>query len=159
MQNSDPGFDGFGSRDPREMPAHLFSGARHLEYSTAARADTSRQEFTVCPRHWYIDAEFACQRCGESFVFTAEEQRFWYEELKFYVDSLPQQCQPCRRELRSLKALRQEYDRDIAAALEPAAGVECKARLIQVLDELDRGGIQLTDQMLAHRRALERRLG
>ena len=82
----------FGGKDPKKMPAHLFFEARSLDYKNAQRADISKQHYTVCPRHWYVDATFACRDCGEEFVFSADEQRFWYEDRKFFIDSLPKHC-------------------------------------------------------------------
>jgi hypothetical protein len=95
--------DQFGKSDPRKMPAHLFHGALKLDYDSAQRADTSKQTFTVCPRHWYIDAAFHCVDCGSEFVFSAKEQQFWYEERKFYVDSQPNRCVACRKKERVRK--------------------------------------------------------
>src|SRR6185436_18703578 len=69
----------FGENNPKRMPKHLFFGAQRLDYKTAQRADISKQHYTVCPRHWYVDATFICSDCGREFVFTASEQRFWYE--------------------------------------------------------------------------------
>ncbi len=158
MQHGDATFDGFGQRDPRDMPRHLFWDARHIDYATAVRADISKQDFTICPRHWYVDAASRCARCGKSFVFSAAEQKAWYEELKFYVDSLPKRCQACRRELRELKRLRQEYDHDIVAALAGDAPLEEKQRLIAVVDALDAGGIKLPDKLLDNRRVLARQI-
>ena len=45
--------------------------------------------------------------CKE-FIFSGEEQRFWYEELYFYVKSVPKACNACRKEIRDAKALNQE---------------------------------------------------
>jgi hypothetical protein len=136
------------------MPPHLFRGALRLDYSTAVRADTPRQDYSVCPRHWYLDAEFRCGGCGEAFVFTVEEQRFWYEQLRFYVDSIPKLCRECRRELRELKALRQEYDRDVESALGPGAGTKQRERLLAVIAALDAGGVHLPDKVRDTRRVL-----
>src|SRR5688572_18907823 len=117
------------------MPPHFWMGAHSIDYTSAVKADASRQNYTVAPRHWYIDATVACRRCHERFCFSAEEQKSWYEGYGFYVDSFPTHCPTCRRDLRDLKALRQEYDRDIANAL---AGDDCrlKARLLVVIDRL-----------------------
>ncbi len=95
--------DQFGKSNPRKMPAHLFHDALKLNYDSAQRADTSKQAFTVCPRHWYIDATFRCVDCGCEFVFSREEQKFWYEERKFYVDSQPNRCAACRKKGRVRK--------------------------------------------------------
>lgn len=148
----------FGENDPREMPPHLFWGNRGLQYDSAVKANIARQNYTVCPRHWYMDAAFACQRCGKNFQFSVEEQRFWYEELNFYVDSRPKRCQECRSELRQLKALQQEYDREVARALKRESSLELKARMVAVIDALVDGGISLPGRTMENRRTLARQL-
>ena len=55
---------------------------------------------------WYIDATFLCERCHEEFCFTAAEQKIWYEDYGFYIDSTPKECVACRRELRRRKSIR-----------------------------------------------------
>jgi len=80
--------DVFGDTDPKKMPLHLFRGAVSIDYGTAVRADVSKQDYTVCPRHRYIDATFKCIDCGNDFLFSTDEQRFWYEQRRFYVDSI-----------------------------------------------------------------------
>jgi hypothetical protein len=65
--------NGFGNDDPREMPAHLFSGCLRVNYATAVRADTGKQNCSICPRYWYVDAIFRCDRCGAEFSFSAAE--------------------------------------------------------------------------------------
>src|SRR5688500_14229937 len=96
-----------GSADPREMPVHFFYGALRVNYNTAVRADTAKQNCSICPRYWYVDAVFRCGRCGVEFTFSAAEQRTWYEDYGFWVDSFPKHCQTCRRDLRSFKSIRQ----------------------------------------------------
>ena len=148
---------GFGEHDARQMPIHLFWGA-DLDYATAVRADIAQQDFTVCPRHWYVDATLRCARCSQSFVFSADQQRFWYEQLRFWVDSRAKHCTSCRQELRRLKALRHEYDREVAAALARLADMKQKKRLVTVLDALDEGGVELPEQLKKNRRVLSQQI-
>jgi hypothetical protein len=150
--------DMYDRNNPLKMPPHFFYGALHVDYTTAIRADISKQDYSICPRFWYIDAAFACGRCGKNFVFSADEQRFWYEEAGFYVDSFPRQCRECRRELRELKSLRQEYNRDIAAALAGRSDLAKKQRLIDVVRALENGGVQLPEKVLEHCRLLQQQI-
>lgn len=53
------------------------------------------------PYFAFIDANLTCEDCGESFVFAAVERRYWYETLKFWVQSRPKQCIACRRARRA----------------------------------------------------------
>ena len=96
--------DTFGDTDPRKMPMHLFYGAIKLDNDTAIRADITVQNYSVCPRHWYIDATFICDGCKQEFCFSATEQKYWYEALRFYVDSQPKKCKSCRQYERDRKA-------------------------------------------------------
>ena len=145
--------DIFGESDPRKL-GYRFWGARHVDYSTAVRAEVSKQNYTVCPLYWYIDATFQCSRCSETFVFAADEQKFWYEELKFWIDSIPSKCAKCRKELRDLNDLQQEYDRDIAATLSKSASVDRKERLIAIVDAIEAGGVTLAAKAIENRRIL-----
>ena len=89
--------DCWGELDPRKMPEHFFTGAISLDYESALKADVSRQNYSVCRRYWYVTAIMVCKDCGLEFHFPADEQRYWYEELKFYVDSWPNRCKECQR--------------------------------------------------------------
>jgi Probable zinc-ribbon domain len=147
----------FGEDDPREMPAHLFAGALHLDYASAVRANPEKQNCSICPRHWYLDVAFACEHCGERFFFTADEQRVWYEEYGFWIDSRPKHCPNCRRTLRHLKAARQEYDRSIDEALR-SENAELKERVAAVIDRLYELGGELPPRINENRRRLARQL-
>jgi hypothetical protein len=144
---------GFGREDPREMPAHFFYGSLRIDYASAVRADPERQNCSICPRYWYIDTTFSCDRCGGEFEFKATEQRVWYEEYGFWVDSLPKHCLACRRELRDLKASRQEYDRLVTEALR-TADIELKKRVAVLIDRLYELGGQLPSQINENRKLL-----
>lgn len=148
-----------GSHDPRLMPSYFFSGAIKIDYSSAIRADIDMQNYTVFPRHWYVDATFHCARCRNEFVFSAPEQRFWYEELGFWIDSTAKHCSRCRGDLRRLKALQREYDREIKQTIPRAVDPARKRRLLQVIEELTQAGIHLHSRTMANRQLLARQLG
>jgi hypothetical protein len=150
-------YDVYGESDPRAMPRFRFHGAVNLDYGTAVKADASNQNYTVFPRYWYIDATFSCARCGNEFCFSASEQRHWYEDRGFYIDSLPRHCLACRQELRRLKSRRQEYDRDIAAALS-SGDAALKRQLVEVIDELCECGADLPDKILENRCILAKQI-
>ena len=141
----------FGLSNPREMPAHLFTGSVRIHYDTAVQADPDAQNCSICPRYWYVDADFLCERCGAEFRFTADEQRVWYEDYRFWIDSLPRHCLACRQELRSLKAARQEYDRTVAQVLEHG-DLASKQRLAEIIDQLYELGGDLPPRITENRR-------
>ena len=135
------------------MPFHLFSGSRRLDYSTAQRADISRQNYSVCPRHWYVDATFACRDCAEEFVFSANEQRFWYEDRYFWIDSLPTRCISCRKGQRTLLNLRKRYDALISTAL-GACPAKTKKEIVAIVDELEAAEDEIPEKMKQNRTVL-----
>jgi len=147
----------FGRNDPREMPSHFFYRSLRVDYGSAVPADTERQNCSICPRHWYVDTIFPCDRCGSEFAFTAAEQRVWYEEYGFWIDSLPKHCLGCRRGLRDLKAARQEYDRCVENALQ-AGDLELKKRLAGVIDQLYELGGELPPRINENRKRLARQI-
>ncbi|HEV8580923.1 MAG TPA: zinc-ribbon domain containing protein [Thermoanaerobaculia bacterium] len=74
----------------------------------AVRGDVRRQHFCpMChvPRYFYIDQEKVCVECHRPFVFSAKEQKYWYEDLQFHFDSVAIRCQECRRKQRTGRAL------------------------------------------------------
>ncbi len=57
------------------------------------------------PRYYYVDQEKVCVQCEQPFTFSAEEQKHWYETLRFWFDSVAIRCVSCRRRQRNLKAM------------------------------------------------------
>ncbi|MBX3416289.1 MAG: zinc-ribbon domain containing protein [Pirellulaceae bacterium] len=139
------------------MPRHLFWECLHLDHATAIRANISRQNYSVCPRYWYVDAVFKCSRCSENFCFTAAEQKRWYEELGFYVDSYAKNCQDCRRDERKRKELRQIYDHEIEVTLQ-SKDIEAKKRLASLIDEMCSFEAVLPQKIHENRRVLGRQI-
>ena len=138
--------DDFGSTDPRKMPDHFFHESLEKDFSSAKRADTSLQNYTVCPRHGYLDVTFVCEDCQSNFTWTAQEQKFWFENLGHLVDSQETCCRRCNDRHRRIKQLRREYDKIITEARlwdfsKP------KARAIEIVDALKRLGFQITGDM------------
>lgn len=48
-------------------------------------------------RGFYIDRPFECRTCGAPQVWTARQQKWWYEVAKGDRFSTASQCRPCRR--------------------------------------------------------------
>jgi hypothetical protein len=52
-------------------------------------------------RLYYEDKEFTCDDCGEVVVWTAEDQKWWFETAKGHVFSSAKRCLRCRQLLRA----------------------------------------------------------
>lgn len=66
----------------------------------------------------YCDRQERCEHCGVAFIFSAKEQKYWYENLAFYTRSEPAGCIDCRR--------RRRYRHDLNSRI---------AKTLEVLDE------------------------
>jgi hypothetical protein len=45
---------------------------------------------------FYVDTAFTCRNCGSQEVWTAKQQKWWYEEAQGHIDSRAVRCRPCR---------------------------------------------------------------
>lgn len=48
-------------------------------------------------RGYYIDKTFQCKACGVTQVWSATQQKWWYETAKGDVWTTAVMCKPCRR--------------------------------------------------------------
>ena len=53
---------------------------------------------------FYIDKAFVCRDCGKEQIWTAKQQKWWYEIAKGHIDSIAVRCRPCRKRERQRKA-------------------------------------------------------
>lgn len=78
--------------------------------NTAIAADLSRQALATIPVTHYFDSKRQCADCRRPFIFFAAEQKFWYEELGFSLESDCVRCVPCRKKQQGLELQRQRYE-------------------------------------------------
>jgi hypothetical protein len=149
--------DIFGTTDPRMMPKHLFWGAIDLDYDSAIRGEPQKQNYSDCPRHWYIDAKFICERCHKEFTWTAGEQKAWFEDYFFWIDSHPRHCKRCMADRRHLESLKKEYDSTVSQA-RSADTSDKKRRIIEVVRELESALGCLPEKMVETKNLFERQI-
>jgi hypothetical protein len=53
---------------------------------------------------FYVDKAFVCRDCGKREVWTATQQKWWYEVAKGQIDSTAVRCRACRRKERQRQA-------------------------------------------------------
>ena len=64
--------------------------------------------FCHIPKYYYLDRERTCVQCGQDFIFSAKEQKFWYETLKFNFNSEAIRCVTCRKSKRTENSLQNQ---------------------------------------------------
>jgi len=89
---------------------HWHSPAGVRVPNTAVVADVARQGPVTLPVTHYFDARRVCRKCGRPFLFFAEEQKYWYEDLGFPLEADCLDCTPCRKDEQQLRVMRQKYD-------------------------------------------------
>ena len=76
---------------------------------TAIPADISKQNYSIFPRSIYVDIEEQCEKCKRPFIFFAKEQKYWYEDLGFWIDAHCTRCIDCRKKDQELKLLQNTF--------------------------------------------------
>jgi hypothetical protein len=80
------------------------------------KADLSKQtpNNSYSPPLYYEDKRFKCRDCGAECVWTAEQQKLWYEEWGGPVQSTAIRCRACRQRLRRQKLEQKDHMREMA---------------------------------------------
>lgn len=85
-----------------------YSGLHYFK-DTAIPANIEKQNYSIYPRSLYVDIAERCVACSRRFIFFAEEQKYWFETLDFYVDAHCTKCFDCRLKANEVKALLARY--------------------------------------------------
>lgn len=108
------------SRAPWDGPDTIPRGALPAEPSLLLHDNT----YGSRPRY-YVDTPFVCIECGTAEVWTAEQQKWWYEVAKGKIASRANRCSACRHRRR----LRRSQERRVhIEGLIAKHGVEVAAR-------------------------------
>ena len=94
-----------------------------------ADPDKLLHDTTYGPRpRYYDDRPFTCTECGANEVWTAAQQKWWYEVAKGKIGSAANRCRDCRyrRRLRSSQSRRVHIEGLIAKY-----GIETAARRLK----------------------------
>jgi hypothetical protein len=128
------GLDVVDSRDG-SVYCHWHSPLGVRVPNTAVAADVNRQARATLHVTHYFDARRVCRECRRPFLFFAEEQKHWYEELGFPLEADYLECPPCRKDEHRLRALRGRYEALLGNAQRTQEGtlelVECALALVE----------------------------
>ena len=114
----------------------------------AVRGDPYKQNFCAfCspPQYFYVDQEKVCVQCNADFVFSAREQKYWYETLGFFYASTAIRCLRCRKRRRSARAVQQRLQRAMerldAEPDDPAVQLEAAEATIRLRERFGQGDL------------------
>jgi hypothetical protein len=63
---------------------------------------------------FYINKPFECRDCGAKEIWTAKQQKWWYEVAKGYIDSTAIRCRRCRDIIKNEKARQKQHMEEMA---------------------------------------------
>ena len=89
--------EGIARREAREKRDLLAAMARGIPVNPGELAPYNYDPPDFVARGFYADRPFECEMCGEPQVWTAEQQKWWYEVAKGSVYSYAILCRPCRQ--------------------------------------------------------------
>lgn len=98
------------SRDQIEESHWRYKSTKYF-IETAIPADIDKQIYSTFPRSLYVDIEEQCEICGRPFLFFAQEQKHWFEELRFWVDAHCTRCVDCRKKDQDVKRMQKTYEK------------------------------------------------
>lgn len=61
------------------------------------------------PPAYYIDYKFNCIDCGAEAIWTAEQQKWWYEEIQAFIQTNAVRCYSCRLKIRNKKLAQKKH--------------------------------------------------
>ncbi|EGV27503.1 hypothetical protein ThidrDRAFT_4684 [Thiorhodococcus drewsii AZ1] len=63
---------------------------------------------------FYLDKEFVCKDCGAKEIWTAKQQKWWYEIAKGALETTAVRCSACRKKIREEKERQKKHMREMA---------------------------------------------
>jgi Probable zinc-ribbon domain len=89
--------EGIARREAMKERDLLAARARGIPVNPVELAPYKYDSPDFVARGFYSDRPFDCEMCGEPQVWTAEQQKWWYEVAKGSVYSYAKHCRPCRQ--------------------------------------------------------------
>lgn len=63
---------------------------------------------------FYIDKVFACIDCDSNELWTAKQQKWWYEVAKGHIESTAVRCRKCRDKIKAEKDEQKKHMEEVA---------------------------------------------
>lgn len=62
---------------------------------------------------FYVDKPFTCRDCGSKEIWTAKQQKWWYEIAKGHIHSTAVRCKKCRDKIKNEKDVQKKHIEEI----------------------------------------------
>ena len=125
------------TEDVYAPPSTLPVGAAWANHAELAHNDNT---YSLMP-WFYLDRPFTCRDCGSFQIWTAKQQKWWYEFAKGHIHTTAVRCRPCRRieEARKTQARRVHLEglaRKRASTRIPEKGDAATVALVALEDSM-----------------------
>ena len=87
-----------------EQAARIVARGTAVNRQALAPSYSGYSEPTFVTRGVYTDQPFECSDCGKAEIWTAVQQKWWYEVAKGDVFTIASRCRACRRKERERRA-------------------------------------------------------
>ena len=108
---------GITKRRIKKAKAHIEMNTHNISPTSTIPADHKQLEhvgiYSFLP-DYYEDKPFICRDCGVKGVWTAKQQKWWYEIAKGHIDSKAVRCLSCRKKIRAKKDSQKKHMEEIA---------------------------------------------
>ncbi len=64
--------------------------------------------------NFYVDKPFVCRDCDAKEIWTAKQQKWWYEVARGHIDSTAVRCRRCRDIIKNEKARQKQHMEEMA---------------------------------------------
>jgi len=91
-----PILSGYKLSDEERKYLNLYFDKDSYFPNTVVVADVSKQN-CIYGLKLYVDTKVRCRDCNRPFIFFAKQQQYWFETLKFWIDSRCVRCYECRK--------------------------------------------------------------
>jgi len=102
---------------------------------TAIIADVTQQAPATLHVTHYYDIEKICRDCSLLFIFFAEEQKYWFEDLGFPLEADCVRCTSCRKKVQEVQSVKSRYEQinslDSKSLEEEAEEADCRLFLVE----------------------------
>jgi len=95
---------------------NVYSSSVQLpKYAVRSNPSKLKHNHTLDPLPlFYIDREYQCKDCGSHEIWTAKQQKWWYETAKGHIDSCAVRCRRCRSIIKKQKVEQQARMKEMA---------------------------------------------
>lgn len=97
---------------------YTYTKSKHRLLVNSKRWGVDENTYGTAPKYYY-DVVYLCLDCKNKVIWSAEEQKYWYEELGKNTNSKAVRCQICRCRIQAVKEEQKRHMEKLAKRSSP----------------------------------------